>query len=126
MLEVKEIKLLSEIGFMAASSGDGRRAARIFEGLMVVRPNRNFTYIGLGLAYMNIGRHAEAMAALDKGLTMVPQQDQAEIHAFRSLALLLAGRQAESREVAKIAQDTEMGRALAGEAMAGAGFASLS
>ena len=113
--ESNDIRLLAEVGFLAAARGDIRNAEAIFRGLERVRPAANFPYVGLAAALMNGGRLDEAVQVLDRGLTSVGPQDQAELQAFRALVLQLGGRTSESRRALVLAGDLPLARAMRGE-----------
>ena len=81
-----EIRLISEIGFMAASVGLAQPATRIFQGLKIIRPDRPFIFIGLALAHMLVGSWEEAIYILrDEGLQVAPESH--ELQLYLSLAL---------------------------------------
>ena len=110
-----DIRLLTEVGFLAAACGDTRRAQAIFSALERVRPAANFPYVGMAAALMNAGRPDEAVRELDRGLKAVGPQDQQELQAFRGLALQLAGRTSESRQALALAGDLPLAKAMRGE-----------
>ncbi len=111
-----DIRLLTEVGFLAAALGDIRRAQVIFRALERVRPAAHFPYVGMAAALMNAGKPDEAVRELDRGLkAVVDPQDQAELQAFRGLALQLAGRTSESRRALALAGDVPLARAMRGE-----------
>ncbi|WP_222863957.1 tetratricopeptide repeat protein [Pigmentiphaga aceris] len=93
-----DAKLLTEIGFLAAASGDVSRAERIFNGLARLRPGRAYPSVGLAVAWMNAGRAADAVVLLEKAQTSDPEE-RATLDAWRGFALQLAGRISESRRV---------------------------
>lgn len=85
-LSSKEIRLLSEVGFMAASLGLAQPATRIFQGLKTLRPDQPFIFIGLALAHMLVGSWTEAVYILrDEGLRIIP--DSHELQLYLSLVL---------------------------------------
>lgn len=85
-LTSEEIRLISEIGFMAASLGLAQPSSRIFLGLKTIRPDRSFIFIGLALAHMLVGNWPEAIYILrDEGLRVIP--DSYEIKLYLSLVL---------------------------------------
>ena len=85
-LSSNEIRLLSEIGFMAASLGLAQPATRIFQGLKILRPDQPFIFIGLALAHMLVGSWSEAVYILrDEGLRIIP--DSHELQLYLSLVL---------------------------------------
>ncbi|MET1115649.1 MAG: hypothetical protein ABWY08_11960 [Comamonas sp.] len=93
-----DIRLLTQVGFLAAGHGDAPRALHIFDALAVLRPNRAFAFVGLACALMNAGRAAEAVQRLQAlHLPEGPERDM--LHAFQALALQLAGRASESTQL---------------------------
>jgi hypothetical protein len=94
----EQIRMLAAIGFMAARSGLIVPAVRIFEGLAVLRPNKAFPFVGLSLAHICVGSHAEAIQILiQRGLKVCP--DDPELVAYLAVALQLAGRTAEAQQI---------------------------
>lgn len=66
-LSADDARLLSDIGFVAASSGQTRQAVQIFQSLTLVRPMRAFPYLGLALTHLNAKDAAAAVSALALG-----------------------------------------------------------
>lgn len=93
-----EIRLLTEIGFLAAAKGDLPRAEAIFGALRQVRPGRLFPVLGIAVAWMNAGRAADAAGLLEKA-ACADADEQAIRDTWRGLALQLAGQAAQSRHV---------------------------
>jgi tetratricopeptide (TPR) repeat protein len=98
LLSSDEIRLLTEIGFIAAASGDIVRASRIFDALVMLRPHRAFPYIGKALAGMNAGKLQEAVMVFERAPT-VEADDRADMALYHALALQLASRAGESQRV---------------------------
>lgn len=100
-LDASEIRLLTEIGFVAAAGAQVDRAAEVFRALVHLRPQRSFPYIGWALALLNAGRAQEAVETLDRAKVALgsarQDADLVDAEAFRGLALQQAGRSAESR-----------------------------
>ena len=114
LLNSDEIRLLTEVGFLAAGRGYVSRAERIFGALQRLRPQRAFAPIGLAMAYMNVGRHDEAAGILAYAAAQVEPAEQAELDAFRGLALQLAGRSAESVRALKSAGENHLAHTMLG------------
>ena len=112
-LQSEEIRLLTEVGFLAGARGDLRAACVIFDALELCRPQASFPYIGLSMALLNAGAKDEAVRVLDRGLAMVQNADAAEVQAFRGLALRLAGRGAASERAIAAAGNHALALALA-------------
>lgn len=98
LLSPDDAKLLTEVGFLAAASGDVLRAERIFGGLARLRPGRAYPCVGLAVAWMNAGRAADAVVLLEKAQA-TDVEERATLDAWRGFALQLAGRSGESRRV---------------------------
>lgn len=97
-IDSSDIRLLTQLGFLAAGRGDVSRALRIFEALALLRPHAAFAFVGLASALMNGGRATEAVQRLQSvRLPSGPEADM--LQAFLGVALQLAGRTAESRAV---------------------------
>jgi hypothetical protein len=98
VLTSEQVRLLAEIGFMAAGAGLGRVSEAIFDGLRVLRPQQPFPYIGLAWARQCAGRIEDAIRILrEDGLRANPDND--EIQVFLGLALCIGQRSAESERV---------------------------
>lgn len=94
------IRLLTEIGFLAAGKADVDRARRIFDALALVRPDRAFPFIGSATALLNTGRAREAAMLLFKAKAGLPAGNESDmVAAFLGLALQLDGRNGESVHV---------------------------
>ncbi len=106
MLDADEVRMLSEIGFVAASTGMRRQAAGVFEALIVLRPQRAFAYIGMATLHLDGGRADDAVRTLEVGRRMVDartvaastdaatqwEDDRLSIYVFLGLALDAARR----------------------------------
>lgn len=98
VLAPDEVRLLTEVGFLAAAAGDVARAENIFGALGRIRPDRLFPSLGLAIAWMNAGRASDAADLLEKA-ACADSEEQAICAAWRGFALQLAGRSAQSRSV---------------------------
>jgi len=110
-LDGEEIRLLTELGFVAAGAAQIRRAEEIFRALVLLRPQRAFPYVGWALAHLNVGQAQEAVSVLDRARAALgTAQDNAElvdVETFRGLALQFASRSAESRRALEWAADRQ-------------------
>lgn len=102
------------MGFLAAARADIKRAEAIFGALILLRPDRSFAYIGLGMAYLNSNSPQEAVAILARGAMAVRAQDQGELQSVLALALQLAGRSAESLRALREAGPNPLAQAMQG------------
>ncbi len=118
LLQPEEIKLLTEVGFLAASRGDVKRAEIIFSALRRLRPQRAFAYIGLAVALMNTGRHDEAATLLVDAVERVNSDERDEVNAFLGLALQLAGRTSESLRALRAASECHLAQLMLGQCAA--------
>jgi hypothetical protein len=112
-LQPEEIRLLTEVGFLAGARGDLPSARTIFAALEQCRPDKPFPYVGLAMALLNRRQHDDAVRALDRGLGAVDPTEAAELHAVRALALRLASRASESDRAIHAAGGHPLARALA-------------
>ncbi len=115
VLSSHEVRLLTEIGFMAAASPILRvETEQLFRQLMILRPRRAFPYIGLATACLNRGLPDQAAAVMSEGMqrqglpwgeeppdrdTFDPDEDPAMMRVFHGLCLLAARRTAEGEQV---------------------------
>jgi uncharacterized protein HemY len=105
ILHQDDIRLLTELGFVGAGAGLWQPAQQIFEALAVLRPYRDFPYIGLATLQLNQKKPDEAAQTLDKArqwLATHPEaqpQDQAMLAVFHAVALHCAQRTAQSQQV---------------------------
>lgn len=112
-LQSDDVRLMTEVGMVAAASGQHGSAVTIFEALLRLRPRRAFPYIGLATTFLNEGQPEEAESFLRRGLLMLSPgshephafddkaqwaEDRALLESFHGLALQLCGRTAESRQ----------------------------
>lgn len=88
-LTSEELRLLTQIGLLAATSAYAVPAIRLFEGLRKVRPEQDFFLIGLAVARLAIGAFQDAVRILrDEGLRIFPESKT--IRVYLSLALFLS------------------------------------
>lgn len=85
-----EIRLLTEIGFLGIAQGRYAPARRLFEALAVLRPQRDFPWIGLALALYGQGQSTEAVQLL-ASKTLQSAEDDTNLKAFLGLLLRLVG-----------------------------------
>lgn len=93
-----DIRLLTQVGFLAASRGDVPRALRIFNALALLRPDQAFSFVGMACALMNAARAADAVQRL-QAICLPPGPESDMLRAFQGLALQLDGRAGESTYV---------------------------
>lgn len=107
LLETEDIRLLTQIGFIASGRADVQRAEVIFSALLHDRADRAFPYLGIATALLNAGRTGEAVMHLERAA--LPAGEEADmVQAFLGLSLQLDARASESlRVLRKVAQQYE-------------------
>ena len=105
VLAAQDLRLLSEIGMLGAGAGAALRPAAqaLFQGLIQLRPARDFGYIGMACTHFNAGQADEAARVLEQAVAILasngadPQgSDVSMVKAFLGLALLMAKRTSEA------------------------------
>ncbi len=105
VLTEAEVRLITEIGFLGSGAGLWQVAQQLFEALAVLRPHRDFPYIGLATLLLNQQKPEEAVQILEKArqwLATQPEvggEDLAMLAAFHGVALHCARRTAESQQI---------------------------
>jgi hypothetical protein len=112
MLDKKDLQLLFSVGLLGAANGDMRRSLVVFDALVAYAEQRNYGYIGKGFAYTCGNRLRQAIEVMEVGLRVVEPYDRAELKAFLSLTLMLAGRTVESQRYAREAGDVPLADAM--------------
>lgn len=112
-LQSADIRLLTELGFVATAAGLHQQATIIFEGLRAMRPHRAFPYIGLATTLLNEGQPESAESVLRRGRAVLGDidsrslttddastrtEDLALLASFHGLALQLCARSAQSQQ----------------------------
>jgi hypothetical protein len=97
-LASEEISLIAELGFMAATAGFVVPAIRIFQGLLVLRVEHSFPFIGLAVARLYVGAFNDAVRVLREA-TDVVLHGREEIQLYLGLALHLANQPTEAVRV---------------------------
>lgn len=97
-LDSDEISLIAELGFMAATAGFVVPAIRIFQGLLVLRADHAFPYVGLAVARLYVGAFNDAVSVLLKNADAV-RFGRDELELYLGLALYLADNPAEASRV---------------------------
>jgi tetratricopeptide (TPR) repeat protein len=112
-LKPEEMRLLTQVGFLAGATRKLKDARTIFSALERLRPDASAPYVGMALALLNRREYDEAVRTLDRALQVFDDDSQvAEIHAVRALALHLAGRGAECTRAASAAAGHPLAAAL--------------
>ncbi len=92
------LRLLAEIGMLAAGRGMDTQAEAIFGALRELRPGQSAGYVGQAVARLNAGRADEAVELLQRDALAACPGDP-EVRVFLGLALRLAQRPAEATRV---------------------------
>ncbi len=98
VIERDELKLLVEVGMLAATQGDVEAAKVIFDAIEQERPDAAASYAGPAMALLFRGRTADAISALQRGLKAVGETDRPDLQALLGVALHIDGRGAESAQ----------------------------
>ncbi|MEY2617688.1 MAG: hypothetical protein RL522_690 [Pseudomonadota bacterium] len=112
----EEIRLLAQIGLMAANHADVESATRIFAAIELVRPRHSVVFIGPAIASLQAGATPEAIRCLERGLAQVDAADRTELQAFLALAYRLCGLQGRSDNALKSAGNVPLAQGLRREA----------
>jgi hypothetical protein len=90
LIAAEDIRLLAAIGFLASKSGCVAPAIRIFQALIKLRPQADYPYIGLSIAFMAVGMNSAAIEVLmERESPTNSESDSMDL--WRSLAFHLAG-----------------------------------
>jgi len=89
-LASNEIRLLAELGFMAAAYGQVAAATEIFDALIKVRPKKSFPYVGKAVALLYVGSFTAAIELLSAA-TQVVKTGQEQIWIYLALAFQRSG-----------------------------------
>ncbi len=93
-----EIRLLAELGFMAAASGQVAIAIEIFDALICLRPKKAFPYVGKSIAFLYVGSIAAAVELLSAA-SQVVETDQEQIWIYLALAFQRMGDVGKARKI---------------------------
>jgi Flp pilus assembly protein TadD len=96
-LDSDALRLLAEIGFMGAQSGQAPAARALFDALAVLRPQSTLPHIGLSMAAAGANKHQEGVRILREALKK--HAGDVELTAFLGLALHAAGETAQARRM---------------------------
>jgi hypothetical protein len=100
VLRSDELKLLTEVGFLALNCASPVMAARVFDPLAKVVPQRAYAWVGLAYAYLNAAQPGEAVRVLERARGIMrpdesSDEDIALVTALLGFALHHARRQGE-------------------------------
>lgn len=97
-LASNEIRLLAELGFMAAASGQVAAATEIFEALIRLRSTKAFPYVGKAVALLYVGLFPAAIELLTAA-TQVVETHQEQIWIYLALAFQRNGFEDKARKI---------------------------
>ena len=97
-ISTDDLKILMEAGFLAANGGMTKHAQKIFEGVLAVRPDSEYAYIGQAVTLLAANQHDDAIKILrDEALRINPDCLQAKM--ILAMTLKMAGRGGECDRV---------------------------
>lgn len=98
LLEPDEVRLLTQVGFIASAHADIDRVERIFGAILRVRPEQSTGFLGMAVGLLNASRAHEAVALLERA--HLPAGEEADmVEAFLGLALQMDARTSDSTRV---------------------------
>ncbi len=112
MVDPDELRLLADVGLIAALQGDLAAADGIFRAVESERPAAAVSYIGPAVARLCLSQPAAAIECLQRGLKKVPLDDQSELHAVLGVAYQIDGQSAASHRALRAAGDLPLARAM--------------
>ena len=100
VLRSDELKLLTEVGFLALNCASPVMAARLFDPLSRLAPQRAYAWMGLAYAHLNAAQPNEAVRVLERARGIMrpneaADEDIALVTALLGFALHHARRQSE-------------------------------
>lgn len=106
LLEQPMARLLGSIAFLGLWEGCFARSEAIFQAIRAARPEHCGASLGLALAFIHQGRHAEAVRLLEKEvLPLAPDDPHAQC--WLGLALHLDGKAGRARSVLRSVLDAD-------------------
>jgi predicted Zn-dependent protease len=97
-LASQEIRLLAELGFIAAASGQVVTATTIFDALIRLRSKKAFPYVGKAVALLYVGSIPSAIELLSRASKVV-ETDQEQIWIYLALAFQCMGDVGKARKI---------------------------
>ena len=102
-------RLFEFTGYILRRRGQQEEGLRNLERAVELDPRNFFTLQQIALSYQTFGRYAEAIAALDRALAIVP--DNVETRANRGRILSLSGKRTPGRSARHLMQSSRKDRA---------------
>ena len=91
------VRLLMEVGLLAASTGLADKATKIFDGIHAVRPESELPLVGRSIAQIHAGLPADAADTLEAALRINANSEFAK--SYLGMAMLLSGRPFDAKSV---------------------------
>ncbi len=111
-VQAQELRLLSELGTIAAQQRDLPGALEIFAAIGQERPQAPVAYSGPALAHLYAGQLAEAIRCLDEGVQRVRPEDQPALHALQGAIWLMTQRREDCERALALAGDLPLARSV--------------
>ena len=111
-LHSEELRLLAQLGLMAAGQRDESAAIAIFSLIELARPQAAYTFIGPAMNHLYAGRCIDAIRCLERGLEMVAAEDRPELHALLAVACRFDMRHGQCERALAQAGDVPIAQAL--------------
>jgi predicted Zn-dependent protease len=97
-IDAEAMRLIAEIGFIGAQTGQVPAARALFQSLRVMRPDSTLPFIGLAMTELGADRADSAVRILRED-ALKQHPDDPELLAFLGLALQSAGRGGDAQKV---------------------------
>ncbi len=117
-----EIRLLAQVGLMAASRSDLESATKVFAAVEQERPKASIAFVGSAIAHLQVGDLQGSIHCLERGLTRVDAAERSELYAFLALAYRLGGLHDHSEKALKSAGSVPLAQGLRRESAQAAGL----
>ncbi|MFY8102754.1 MAG: tetratricopeptide repeat protein [Ramlibacter sp.] len=117
-----EIRLLAQVGLMAANRSDIESAKKIFAAVEQERPKASIAFVGLAIAHLQAGDLQGSVRCLERGLAQVDAADRPELHAFLALAYRLGGLHDRSEKALSSAGSVPLAQGLRRESVQATGI----
>lgn len=98
MVSVSTLRQMADIALMASSEGYFSQADNILKAIEYQNKDNLFPYIGQAINLMNMDKNQEALEVLENKAAIL-EPDNLLIQAYKGLALMLLGRNAESERI---------------------------
>jgi predicted Zn-dependent protease len=117
-----EIRLLAQVGLMAADRSDVESAKKIFAAVEQERPKAPISFVGPAIAHLQAGDLQGSVRCLERGLAQVDAADRPDLYAFLALVYRLGGLHDRSEKALNSAGSVPLAQGLRRESVLGAGI----